>query len=192
MFRGPLLRAYYSQKEAHQARQSVARTCTSVRWSEWAAEIYPPFATGLRVAPNLGQLANAEWYHGHSLLPPFAYPLLFVTALKAYRKPFPSWHISPFTVITEVLSARTTRSLQSGMGRGLRPSSVPSPNSPFFSVCRYPDEWMDARGHISCDRHPDFDLFQQTVGLEQCGRNYARVTFFCEGNGGDVMHAAGG
>ena len=99
--------------------------------------------------------------------------------------------LASLQVNTAALSAQAARSFQAW--DGTRPPSVGGTllHSHFPPVCRYPDDRMDARGHLRCDRSPNTHLCQQTVGLEQCGRTCVRGIFSCVGNG-EVARTAGG
>ena len=87
-----------------------------------------PLATGLRVLRSLGWLARREWHPSHSSLPPFAYHLLSVTTLQAYRKPFLGWHLS--RLIRQYCPRKLIGLLKSGMGQGLCVPAVHSHTRP--------------------------------------------------------------
>ena len=86
--------------------------------------------------------------------------------------------LATLQVNTAVLSVQAAKSFE--VWDGTRPPSVGGtlPHSPFPPVYRYPDDQMDARSHIQCDRSPDTQLCQQTIGPEQCCRTYTRGIFY--------------
>ena len=76
-----------------------------------------------------------------------------------------------------VLSAQAARSFEVWDGTMSPSVSGTLPHSPFPPVSRYPDDRMDARGHIRCDLSPNTHLYQQTIGLEQLVE-LTRVEYF--------------
>ena len=68
-------------------------------------------------------------------------------------------------VIRQYRLRKLLGSCKSGMGRGLRPSAVSSPNSHFLLYVCITNNRMDADGHIRCDRSSKLE-YQQAVGLK--------------------------